>query len=210
MIKSVIFDMDGTLLDSSYAMTLSVNHVRKSFGLEPIEKEYLEYIVNEPCMELPMKLYDVPAYTQEHRDRFAKHYLANANLHVKPYDGAYELLEALHVKGVTLSIATNATDFFARNMLEGQGMLKFFSFIIGANNVEKSKPNPDMIHHISEISSIPLENSLLVGDSIKDEGAAKNANIDFLFASWGYGKSSGLAESFKDIKELNQYLQSVT
>jgi len=206
MIKSVIFDMDGTLLDSSLAMTLSVNYVRDSFGLAPIEKKYLEYIINEPCIDLPMKLYDVPEYTTEHREKFAKHYLANANLHVKPYSGAYELLEALHVKGITLSIATNATDTFARNMLEGQDMLKFFSFVIGANNVEKNKPNPDMLQHISELSQIPLNDSLLIGDSIKDEGAAKNANIDFLFASWGYGKSNECTKTFKNIEELKNYL----
>jgi phosphoglycolate phosphatase len=171
MLKSVIFDMDGTLLDSSYAMTLSVNHVRDSYGLDPIQKEYLERIINEPCSDLPMRLYDVPEYTNEHRERFAKHYLANANKHVKPYEGAYELLEALHVKGITLSIATNATDLFARNMLEGQDMLKFFSFVVGANNVENNKPNPDMLHHVSKLSQIPLANSLLVGDSIKDEAS---------------------------------------
>lgn len=206
MIKSVIFDMDGTLLDSSQAMTISVNHVRKSFGLPDIKKEYLEYIINEPCINLPMKLYDVPEYTQEHREKFAEHYLANANTHVKVYDGALELLKSLHVNGFTLSIATNATDFFARNMLEGQGMLDYFTHIIGANNVEKSKPNPDMLHHISDLSSIPLAQSLLVGDSIKDEGAAKNANIDFLFATWGYGKSSNPTKVFKNIPELTEYL----
>jgi len=206
MIKSIIFDMDGTLLDSSLAMTISVNHVRNSYGLKPIEKEYLEFIINEPCVDLPMKLYDIKEYTAEHKDRFAKHYLANANLHVKPYDGAYELLESLHVKGYKLSIATNASDFFARNMLEGQDMLKFFSHIVGANNVEKNKPDPDMLQYISKLSKIPLENSLLVGDSIKDEGAAQNANIDFLFASWGYGKSSDFTKSFNNMAELNEYL----
>lgn len=206
MLKSIIFDMDGTILDSSYAMTLSVNHVRESFGLAPVEKEYLEFIINEPSIDLPMKLYNTKEYTQEHKERFAAHYLENANLHVKAYDGAYELLKALHVKGFTLSIATNATDFFARNMLEGQGMLEFFSHVIGANNVENSKPNPDMLHHISELSQIPLENSLLVGDSIKDEGAAKKANIDFLFALWGYGKSDNYTEAFKSIPELKEYL----
>lgn len=209
ILKSVIFDMDGTLLDSSKAMTISVNHVRKSFGLAPIEKEYLEFIINEPCVDLPMKLYDVPEYTQEHRDKFAKHYLANSNLHVKPYEGAYDLLKSLHVKGITLSIATNAADFFARNMLEAQGMLEFFTYIVGANNVKNSKPNPDMLHHISELSKIPLAHSLLVGDSIKDEGAAKKANIDFLFASWGYGKSSDYTESFKSINELKEYLLKI-
>jgi len=51
-----------------------------------------------------------------------------------------------------------------------------------------------------------LAHSLLVGDSIKDEGAAKNADIDFLFASWGYGKSSNPTQSFKNIPELKEYL----
>jgi len=63
-----------------------------------------------------------------------------------------------------------------------------------------------MLHHISELSQIPLSDSLLVGDSIKDEGAAQNANIDFLFASWGYGKSSNPTKAFTNIKELQQYL----
>jgi len=209
MIKSIIFDMDGTLLDSSAAMTYSVNHVRKSFGLPPIKKEYLEYHINEPDTNLPMKLYETKEYLVEHKERFAQHYLANANLHVKPYAGAYEMLKSLHVKGITLSIATNATDFFARNMLEGQGMLDFFSFIVGANNVEKSKPNPDMLEHISKLSSIPLGETLLVGDSVKDEGAAKNANIDFLFAAWGYGESNNSEKTFNNIKELSDYLKTI-
>ncbi len=198
--------MDGTLLDSSRAMTISVNHVRKSFGLNTIEKEYLEHIINEPCDDLPMKLYEVKEYTKTHKERFAEHYLANSNLHVEPYDGVHELLESLHVEGVTLSIATNATDIFARHMLKRQGLLGFFSFIVGSNSVEKSKPSPDMLHHISKMSQISLNDSLLVGDSIKDEGAALNANMDFLFASWGYGKSSNTTQSFKNIKELNKHL----
>jgi phosphoglycolate phosphatase len=208
MLKSVIFDMDGTLLDSSYAMTLSVNHVRDSYGLAPIKKEYLEYIINEPCVDVPMKLYGVTKYTQEHRDRFAKHYLANANLHVKAYTGVYKLLESLYLKGITLSVATNASDFFATNMLEGQDMLKFFSFVVGANNVKNSKPNPDMLYHISKLSNIALNKTVLVGDSVKDEGAAINANIDFLFATWGYGKSNKNKKAFIDIDELSDYLHN--
>jgi len=206
MIKSVIFDMDGTLLDSSYAMTLSVNHVRKFFDLEPITKEYLEYIINEPCEDLPMKLYGVKEYTLKHKEYFAEHYLANANLHVKPYDGVYEFLESLHVKGITLSIATNASDFFAKNMLEGQNISKFFSYIIGANNVEKSKPNPDMVDLILNKINVPKENTLFVGDSIKDELASFNANVNFAFVNWGYGKSKNAQNKFNNIDELQEYI----
>ncbi len=206
MIKSIIFDMDGTLLDSSYAMMLSVNHVRKSFGLGPIMQEYLEHVINEPCDDLPMKLYDVKEYSSTHKERFSKHYLANANQHVKAYDGVYELLQSLHAVDVTLSIATNATDMFARNMLQGEGILKFFSFIVGSNSVQNSKPEPDMLNLISRLSKTPLSSSVLVGDSIKDEGAAYNAGVDFLFASWGYGKSKNYTKSFDSVSELGRYL----
>ncbi len=208
MIKSIVFDMDGTLLDSSAAMTYSVNYVRSSYGLDAIKKEDLENYINEPNSNIPKMLYNIDSYTKEHKDRFAKHYLENANLYVEPYAGVHELLKALHVDGFTLSIATNANDIFAYNMLEGQGLLEYFSFVVGANNVEKSKPNPEMIHHISKVSNIPLGQTVLVGDSIKDEGAALNAGIDFLFVDWGYGKSSKYTKSFSQTKELYNYITS--
>jgi phosphoglycolate phosphatase len=205
-IKSIIFDMDGTLLDSSYALTCSVNHVRKSLGLAPVEKEMLEFCINEPDQDLPKIFYNTDGYDPSHKALFAEHYLANANLHVKPYEGAHELLEFLHVKGFTLSIATNAADIFALNMLKGQGMLEFFSFIVGANNVERSKPHPDMLEHIAKLSNIPLSQTILVGDSVKDEGASQNANVDFMFAKWGYGKADNAKNQFEDIKELKEHL----
>jgi phosphoglycolate phosphatase len=208
-IKSIIFDMDGTLLDSSFALTCSVNHVRESLGLAPVEKEMLEFYINEPNQDLPKIFYNTDGYNPAHKALFTEHYLANANLHVKPYEGAYELLEFLHVRGVTLSIATNAADIFARNMLQAQGMLDFFSFIVGANNVERSKPHPDMLEYISKLSKIPLSQSILVGDSVKDEGASISANIDFMFAKWGYGKSQNAKYQFEDIFDLKEHLKGL-
>ncbi|WP_458699406.1 HAD family hydrolase [Sulfurospirillum sp. 1307] len=205
MIKSIIFDMDGTLLDSSYALTCSVNYVRESIGLEPVTTEYLEYYINKPDQNLAKIFYETKEWQKEHRELFSKHYMENANLHVKPYDGAYELLEELKGKNYSLSIATNAFDIFAVNMLKHQNMLDFFDYIVGANMVEKPKPNPDMIYKISNLNSIPLENTVLVGDSLKDESAAKNAGVDFLFVEWGYGKSQNPTKTFETILELKEF-----
>ncbi len=205
-VKSIIFDMDGTLLNSSYALTCSVNFVRKSLGLKPLEKETLEYHINKPDQDMPMIFYGTREYLDEHRAMFKEHYLRYANLHVKPYNGVCELLDSLKSSGVVLSIATNASDYFAKNMLEFANMLDYFSYIVGSNNVQSSKPNPDMINLICEKSNIEKNETLLIGDSIKDELAAKNANIDFLFANWGYGDSEN-DKKFDTVALMGEYLR---
>ncbi len=207
-IKSIIFDMDGTLLDSSYALTCSVNFVRDSLGLEPLKKETLEYYINKPDQDMPMIFYGTRDYIDEHREMFRKHYLKNANLHVEPYDGAYELLEYLKSKDIALSIATNASDYFAKNMLKHAKMLDYFKYIVGSNNVQNSKPNPDMIDLICEKLSVLKSQTILIGDSIKDELAAQNANVDFLFANWGYGNSSS-NRKFDTIFDILEYIKKV-
>lgn len=209
MIKSIIFDMDGTLLDSSFAMTCTVNHIRKSLGLEPISKEYLEFHINQPDSDLPMKFYGVKEYSASHHELFRKHYMESSNLYVKPYVGALELLQFLKDKNLTLSIATNASDFFAKHMLENCKLLDYFDFIIGANNVPKRKPDPAMLHHIVKSSSIDTHQSIVVGDSIKDELAALNAGMDFLFANWGYGKSDTAKIKIQNISNLHEYFKEI-
>ena len=189
MIKSVIFDMDGTLLDSSSAMTYSVNYVRNIMGLKSIDKGYVEYQLNQPDGDLPMLLYGTKEYTKEQQSLFRKHYLDNSPTFIKPYDGVIQLLEYLKSKDISLGIATNAPDFFAKHMLGACQMEDFFTSILGANNVERTKPDPQMLELSCQKFSASISESIFIGDSIKDELAAKNANMEFIFADWGYGKS---------------------
>lgn len=205
MIKLVIFDMDGTLLDSSGAMTYSVNYVRGIMGLAPIDKTYVEYNLNQPDGDLPMLLYGTKEYTKEQQNLFRKHYLENLPAFIKPYDGTIGLLEYLKSKDISLSIATNAPDFFAKYMLETCHIEDFFTSIVGANNVEKTKPDPQMLELLCKKSSVSIGESIFVGDSIKDEMAAKNANMEFIFADWGYGKSESAKHKQSDVHSLHSY-----
>jgi phosphoglycolate phosphatase len=204
--KSIIFDMDGTILDSSFAMLQSVNYVRDWLGLEPLSKEYLEYHINALDQDLPMLFYQTEKYDPKHRALFKEHYLSNANLHVKPYKGAKECLEILKQKGIKLTVATNASDFFALNMLKHQKLLDYFDLVIGANCVAKPKPDPDMVYYIAQKMQIPLGQTLLVGDSIKDELAAENADIDFLFATWGYGQNHKQVQKIDSLKDIVDFV----
>lgn len=205
-VKSIIFDMDGTLLDSSYAMLQSVNYVRSTLHLPPLDKEFLEYHINALEQNIPMLFYGTKEYNPKHRSLFKEHYLKNANLHVKPYVGVEKTLKYLKERGIKLSVGTNASDFFAINMLGHHDLVKYFDFIIGANCVAKAKPQPDMVYDIAQKTDIPLCETLLVGDSIKDELAAKNAKIDFIFASWGYGTSQNDTQTIDSFEELTKLI----
>ena len=205
---SIIFDMDGTLIDSSAAMTHSVNYVRNTLGLSPIAKEFLEYHINQPDQHLPKIFYNTEEYDPAHRALFKDHYMHFSPSMIALYLDVREMLHLLSQKAY-LAIATNANDLFAHHMLDNMGIIDYFSAIVGANNVAEPKPSPLMVFHLmKELGSTP-EKTILVGDSIKDEMAASNAGIQFIFAGWGYGTSETAPLRAQSIQELLTLLNTL-
>lgn len=201
--------MDGTLIDSSLAMTQSVNHVRHSLGLSPMSKEELEYFINQPDQDLPKIFYNTPEYNPIHRALFREHYLSTSTQSIALYPDIKEMLAFISQRAI-LGIATNASDFFARHMVEHLGIEPYFDYIVGANNVPEPKPNPQMLELLMEATKSTKEQSLLVGDSIKDEQAAMNADIPFIFVQWGYGKSETASMKAHNVEELVALLHALT
>lgn len=204
--KCIIFDMDGTLIDSSAAMTQSVNFVRDSIGLAPIGKKELEYHINQPDQHLPMIFYGTDEYDPNHRALFKEHYMQSSITSVL-YPGVKEMLHELNAKA-HLCIATNASDFFARRMLEALHVAEYFSAIVGGNNVLEPKPSPLMVQYLMREVDAKPNDTLLIGDSVKDEGAAKNAGIDFIFAEWGYGTAQEASLRVRNVPELLRLLKT--
>ncbi len=197
----IIFDMDGTLVDSSFAMTQSVNYVRAKLGLAPIHKEELEYYINQPDQNLPRIFYNTQEYDPNHRSLFREHYMATSTQSIALYPDVKEMLAFMKERAI-LCVATNASDYFARHMLEHLNIVHYFQGIVGANNVPEPKPNPQMLELLMDNAGVMKERSMLVGDSIKDEQAAENADIPFIFAGWGYGKSETASMRAHSIHEL--------
>lgn len=197
----IIFDMDGTLVDSSFAMTQSVNYVRAKLGLAPIHKEELEYYINQPDQNLPRIFYNTQEYDPNHRSLFREHYMATSTQSITLYPDVKEMLAFMKERAI-LCVATNASDYFARHMLEHLNIVHYFQGIVGANNVPEPKPNPQMLELLMDNAGVMKERSMLVGDSIKDEQAAENADIPFIFAGWGYGKSETASMRAHSIHEL--------
>ncbi len=189
MQKIVIFDMDGTLIDSKKDITISVNYVRKiNHNLSPLSEEYIVDVINKEVRNLAKLFYDTEIYEEKDKNMFEKHYKKQCIENPYLYDGVKDILYTLKDNNIKLSVATNAPTPFAETMLEHLHVKNIFDLVIGADKVKASKPNPEMIHKILDYYKYDNNQDLawMVGDNTKDIQSAKNAGIEAIFATWGF------------------------
>lgn len=181
---NVIFDMDGTLINSANAISSAVNEIRAEFKLAPLENDFIMHTINTPGKDWAKILYDIDdfehsGFKEGFEQYFVKHYQKSVIL----YEGVLEILEALKSQTCYLAIATNAPQGSLSAILKKHNILPYFSKILGVSLGIEPKPNPMMLKLI--IDEAPFEKSIFVGDSAKDKEAAKNANIPYIHAKWG-------------------------
>ena len=194
--KVVIFDMDGTLIDSKKDITSSINYVRKTnHALDALDEQYIVDVINMPVRNLPELFYNTPIYLEEDRALFEEHYYEECVKNPYLYDGIAESLEQLKALHVRLNVATNAPTLFAKRMLKHLHVSELFDTIIGADTAKASKPDPKMLEIILSKYDFThtKEKTWMVGDNSKDIEAARNISISSIFATWGFS-SSGEAD----------------
>lgn len=184
--------MDGTLINSSRDITISINYVRNTiYSLNPLDEQFVIDAINAHERNLATLFYETIAYENDAKDLFEAHYWDQCICNVHSYEGVVEVLEEFKALGYFMSVATNAPSMFAKRMLEHLGMTEFFGSIMGADNVQFPKPHPKMLevlldHHQYDAQ---YDCAWMVGDNSKDMLAAKNANIGSIFATWGFSSS---------------------
>ena len=185
----VIFDMDGTLIDSQNDITASINHVRAiNHGLEPLSSDFVVEAINRDHRNLAKLFYNTEAYQSRDRILFEAHYHKQCTQSARVYDGIEAVIIELHRRGVKMGVATNAPSPFARLMLEHVGIAKYFEKIVGADMVALPKPDPEMVQVTLEHVAYNAERdkAFMVGDNSKDMEAGFRAGCISVFATWGF------------------------
>ena len=169
--KTVIFDMDGTLLDSSRAIEISVNNTRRElYGLAPLQKNFIVHTINDPSKNAFLEFYGKTEASAEELAFFEKEFVSNYRDFAVLYEGIEDLLHSCKKAGFFLAVASNAPSYTLSAILEKTGVRRLFDLVVGANEQMPSKPNPAMLLHV--ISRSPHKNAIFLGDSKKDELAA--------------------------------------
>ncbi len=207
MIKNLIFDMDGTLIDSSAIIANSINYVRSKLGLPPMERRLILEAVNDTTIHRPKFFYGVEEYRPEHVAWFREYYAKNHTTQTVLYTGVRELLEEIRPY-FGLALATNAYRESAELILKHLKIEHFFDIIVCGDEVEHPKPAPDMIEKIIAFFGCKKDEIILIGDGKTDEEAAKNAGIGFIKVNWGWQRYEDAINSVEELREELMKLRS--
>lgn len=178
--------MDGTLIDSGNIISNTINYVRVNIGLNPLEKNDILESLNNPDINYAEYFYEVDDFTEQHNILFNEYYNKNCLSDIVLYDGIENMLDILSTKGYILSVATNGSADYANRMLNHLKIDNYFDMVVGANCVKNPKPHPDMLLKIMNNLKIDKDNTIMVGDSLKDIQSANNANINSFLVNWGF------------------------
>ena len=208
--KAVLFDLDGTLLDTLGDLTNAVNYLLKKHGFpERGSQEIRSYLGNGARelvrLSLPQKVSEdeLDGYLEEYK----LYYNAHSKIETKPYDGVVELLKSLRKRGIQTAVVSNKPDIATRILCE-EYFGELVDFALGDRADIKRKPDAEPIRFV--IKKLNCNAVVYVGDSEVDVMTAKNAGIPCISVTWGF-RDLELLEEYgagifaNDVKELEKY-----
>ncbi|MBI5777896.1 MAG: HAD family hydrolase [Planctomycetes bacterium] len=193
-IKGVIFDLDGTLVDSYEAIYLGFQYAYHQMGLKPLSCDEVKNQVGYSLQHIFTELLGKEKVPQA-VVLFRRKYEEVFKTHTRLLPDVKEVLIELHTRGIKLSVATNKLGRFSRAILEHLQVGHLFSAIIGEGDVSRNKPDPEMVCLAIEKMGVLKQNAVLVGDSCIDIQTAHNADIRVYAVPSGTTSKEDLAKA---------------
>ena len=194
-IQTIVFDLDGTLLDTSEGIMMATDRVTELYDLRPLALDEKKSFIGPPIQDSFERQYGLTKERAwEIATRWREVYKDEYLLYARPYDGIYELLEFCHKAGIKTGVATNKREDYTRTLLEHFKFTPLFDCIAGTDMEGKLK-KADLIHVCMERTGVTgFRNCLMIGDTLNDKDAAEKAGVDFLGVTYGFGFNDASTE----------------
>jgi 2-phosphoglycolate phosphatase len=198
--STIIFDLDGVLIDSLADLADSVNHMLKMLGRDPLAERRIKDYIGTGNRDLIIK--SLGTHDNELVEKglvlFREHYMKNCVNKTKLRAGVDKLLSYLDEKGIVMAVLSNKFSFFSSEILKKLGADIYFRLIIGPDIISDPKPHPAGIEYILNELGVLKEQALLIGDSESDVICARNAGIKACGVLGGFGDETKLIDSGPD------------
>lgn len=196
-IKNIVFDLDGTLLDTTEGILESVKYAAAELGYPELPRETLLTFIGPPVQNSFMENYGCGTEkAQQAANLFREYYKSTALLKANPYEGIYELCDLLQSKGIRMAVATYKREDYALTLLKHYKFDKYCDPMHGADNNNILKKSDIVQMCMDEMNAEPRE-TVLIGDTAHDAEGALGAKTAFIAVTYGFG--------FKDKTELEKY-----
>ena len=206
---TLVFDLDGTLVDTAPDLAAATNHVMSRIGLQSVAENNIRPFVGHGALAMiegaaaaqgrslsQTELYDL-------FETFIMHYSANIAVHSRPYDGVIAALRDFKRDGAKLAVCTNKLESHARALLAELGMTDHFSAITGRDTLAMFKPDPGHLTATIALAGGTNLKAIMIGDSETDILTAKNAHIPVVAVDFGY--SAEPVSTFKPDVVISHY-----
>ena len=190
MSSLVVFDLDGTLIDSRRDLADSANEMLTGYGAAPLSEDAVGHMVGAGAAQLVARVLeaahlDVPL--ENALARFLSSYDRRLTNHTRPYHGIPELLNELASENVKMALLTNKPLDASTRILETFGLSRFFRLRVGGDGPWPRKPAPDGLRFLMKEESVEPSQTVMVGDSFVDMQTARNAGVRVCLARYGFG-----------------------
>lgn len=194
-IDAFLFDLDGTLIDSSKDLANAVNRLRHKLDLTELADEVALSFVGDGATLLVQRALPPGMYRPEHLQLFLSLYADHLIEHSHCYPGIRAFLD--HHRHLPLAVVSNKPYQLAIDLLRGLDLIEPFSVIIGGDSLSEKKPHPLPIIHAAKQLNVSLENCVMIGDHHTDLRSAQAAGVASCFCNYGFGCDDGAAHTWR-------------
>lgn len=195
----MLFDLDGTLVDTAPDLGHAANLVRESLALPPLPLADYRPVASAGARGLLKTALGIapehPDYLR-HRDALLEHYRANLSRNSRLFDGMDEVLRTMEARGIRWGVVTNKPSWLTRPLMEELNLAARAAVSISADEVAKPKPAPDSLFKACEVLGLQVADCLYVGDDRRDIDAGRAAGMRTIAADWGYLGDGGPIEAW--------------